>query len=95
MKQYLESEWQKSMRVSLDYNNMMADIIGTEDGLTTEELNSFQRSIEIAHHHLTDKTGKGGFEFYNSDAKGAYRITVEGIDSNGNIGRTVYRYQLK
>lgn len=44
---------------------------------------------------LTDKTGKGSFEFYNSDAKGAYRITVEGVDSSGNIGRTVYRYQLK
>ena len=44
---------------------------------------------------VTDKTGKGTFSFYNSDAKGPYRVTIEGVDANGNIGRTVYKYQLK
>jgi hypothetical protein len=44
---------------------------------------------------LTDKEGKSAFSYYNSDAKGPYRVTIEGVDANGNIGRTVYKYQLK
>ena len=43
----------------------------------------------------TDKEGNAAFEFFNSDAKGFYRVVVEGMDNSGNIGRTVYRYQLK
>lgn len=44
---------------------------------------------------LTDSTGKVHLEFYNGDGKGTYRVTVEGIDQNGNIGRAVYRYLVK
>ena len=44
---------------------------------------------------LTDKDGKGSFEFYNSDDKGPYHVVLEGVDSNGNIVRSVYEYQLK
>jgi hypothetical protein len=44
---------------------------------------------------LTDKDGKGSFEFYNSDDKGPYKITIEGIDASGNIGRGVYTYELR
>lgn len=43
----------------------------------------------------TDKDGNASFEFFNSDAKGLYRVVVEGLDNAGNIGRTVYKYQLK
>jgi len=44
---------------------------------------------------VTDKDGKGSFEFYNSDDKGPYKITIEGIDANGNIGRGIYTYELR
>ncbi|MBD3748454.1 MAG: carboxypeptidase regulatory-like domain-containing protein [Sphingobacteriales bacterium] len=44
---------------------------------------------------LTDSTGKAHLEFYNGDGKGTYRVTMEGIDENGNFGRAVYRYQVK
>lgn len=44
---------------------------------------------------LTDKNGKGSFEFYNSDDKGPYEVIIEGVDNNGNIGRTIYQYQSK
>lgn len=43
----------------------------------------------------TDKEGKASFDYFNGDVKGNYRVVVEGIDNSGNIGRTVYRYQLK
>lgn len=44
---------------------------------------------------LTDKDGKGSFEFYNSDDKGPYKVILEGIDLNGNIARSVYEYKLQ
>jgi len=43
----------------------------------------------------TDKTGTASLEYFNSDGKGTYRVTVEGIDSDGNLGRVVYRYVVK
>nr|WP_294898919.1 carboxypeptidase regulatory-like domain-containing protein [uncultured Pedobacter sp.] len=44
---------------------------------------------------LTDKNGKGSFEFYNSDDKGPYKVVLEGFDANGNIARSVYEYKLQ
>ncbi len=43
----------------------------------------------------TDKEGKASLEFFNADDKGTYRVVVEGLDNNGNIGRAVYKYQVK
>ncbi|WP_026903400.1 hypothetical protein [Pedobacter glucosidilyticus] len=43
----------------------------------------------------TDKEGKASFEFFNSDDKGPRKIVVEGMDKNGNFGRSIYRYQVK
>lgn len=43
----------------------------------------------------TDEKGNVSFEFYNADGKGNYKAVVEGIDSDGNIGRTVLRYTVK
>ncbi|QJD97751.1 carboxypeptidase regulatory-like domain-containing protein [Mucilaginibacter robiniae] len=42
----------------------------------------------------TSKTGTATLEYFNGDGKGTYRAVVEGIDKDGNIGRTVYRYQV-
>ena len=44
---------------------------------------------------ITDKEGKASFEYFNNDAKGIYRVVVEGIDDNGNLGRQVYRYKVE
>ena len=43
----------------------------------------------------TDKDGNASFEYYNADGTGTYKITIEGIDKDGNIGRQVYRYEVK
>ena len=43
------------------------------------------------------KTGADGqvqLDYYNADGKGSYRVVVEGVDVNGNIGRAVYRYTV-
>ena len=39
--------------------------------------------------------GKAVLEYFNADGRGTYKLVVEGIDSNGNLGRTVYRYTVK
>lgn len=43
----------------------------------------------------TDKTGVTSFDFFNADGKGQYKVVIEGIDGNGNIGRSVFRYTVK
>ena len=42
-----------------------------------------------------DKDGMAFLEYYNSGAKGIYKVIVEGIDADGNIGRLVYRYRVE
>ncbi len=44
---------------------------------------------------LTDKDGKAAFEYFNGDTKGTYRVVIEGIDDDGNLGRQVYRYKIE
>ncbi|TSD67050.1 TonB-dependent receptor [Inquilinus sp. KBS0705] len=41
---------------------------------------------------ITDKDGKASIEFFNADGKGNYRVVIEGIDADGNLGRQVYKY---
>ena len=43
----------------------------------------------------TDPFGHAGFSFYNANKTGTYKVVVEGIDQNGNIGRLVYRYRVE
>jgi hypothetical protein len=43
----------------------------------------------------TDKDGNASFEYYNADGTGTYKMVIEGIDNNGNIGRQVYRYNVE
>jgi len=44
---------------------------------------------------LTDENGDVNFEYFNSDGKGTFRVVVEGVDEDGHIGRSVYRYQVE
>jgi hypothetical protein len=44
---------------------------------------------------ITGTDGKAAIEFYNADAPGTYRVVIEGIDANGNLGRAVYHYTVK
>jgi hypothetical protein len=44
---------------------------------------------------ITDKDGNATLSFYNADTRGTYRVIVEGIDVDGNIGRQVYTYVVE
>jgi len=43
----------------------------------------------------TGKDGNASFDYYNADGTSTYKVTVEGIDDNGNVGRVVYRYKVE
>jgi hypothetical protein len=44
---------------------------------------------------VTSATGEASFSYFNADTRGIYRVTIEGIDANGNLGRQVYRYKVE
>jgi TonB-dependent SusC/RagA subfamily outer membrane receptor len=44
---------------------------------------------------VTDKDGSTSFDYFNADGKGNYRVVIEGIDENGNVGRGVYTYRVE
>lgn len=46
-------------------------------------------------HVPTKDGGRGSFNYYNTDQPGIYRVVVEGIDLNGNLGRSVHTYEVK
>lgn len=44
---------------------------------------------------LTGADGTAMFDYFNADTKGTYRVIIEGIDDDGNLGRQVYRYKVE
>jgi outer membrane receptor protein involved in Fe transport len=44
---------------------------------------------------ITDKDGHASLSYFNADRPGPYRVVIEGIDENGNLGRQVYRYNVQ
>jgi len=53
-----------------------------------------QRSTIYWNPHVATGKGAGKVSFYNSDLTGTYRVVVEGIDASGNLGRSVYTYEV-
>ncbi|WP_443937756.1 carboxypeptidase regulatory-like domain-containing protein [Pedobacter sp. MW01-1-1] len=44
---------------------------------------------------VTDAAGLASFDFYNADGRGQYKVVIEGLDAEGNLGRSVFRYTVK
>ncbi len=64
--------------------------------LATNESNSDFRSAIYWNPELIANEGEPmNFNFYTSDVKGIYRVTIEGIDEEGNIGRQVFRFKVE
>lgn len=59
MTNYLNENWKNSMRLKLDYNNMMTRIIGEKNGLNIDDILSLSDLLNIAHDDFTNKKGKG------------------------------------
>jgi len=43
----------------------------------------------------TNRDGQASFRYFNADGEGRYRIAIEGIDENGNLGHQVFHYMVR
>ena len=43
---------------------------------------------------VTDSTGRAMVEYFNGDNAGSHAVIVEGINAEGEIGRSIYRYNV-
>ncbi|WP_295799987.1 TonB-dependent receptor [Mucilaginibacter sp.] len=66
-----------------------------DDPKTNFRIGDYRSTICWKPDLITDKDGKASFSFFNSDNKGTYRVVIEGIDADGDIGRQVYRYTVQ
>ncbi len=55
----MNSQWQKSMQLKLDYNNVMAEYIGAEQGFTSDEFNKNKKLMQSALNYVNENRGKG------------------------------------
>jgi len=62
---------------------------------TNKQMPDLRSTIYWQPNIITDKDGKASFEYFNADGKGTYRVVIEGIDADGNLGRQVYRYKVE
>jgi len=66
-----------------------------DDPKTNKEIADLRTTIYWNPMLQTDKDGNASFEYFNAGSKGNYKVVVEGIDNDGNIGRYVYRYRVE
>ncbi|RZM20758.1 MAG: hypothetical protein EOO88_35250, partial [Pedobacter sp.] len=43
----------------------------------------------------TYATGKSSFSYLNADGPGNYKVIIEGINAEGELGRAIYRYEVE
>lgn len=66
-----------------------------DDPKTNTAMQDLRSTIYWAPGLLTDKDGNTSMSFFNADGRGTYRVIIEGIDAEGNLGRQVYRYKVE
>ena len=62
-----------------DYENRMAD---------------FRSTIYWDADVTTDQSGMARLDYFNAARPGTYRVVVEGLNNEGQLGRTVFRYKV-
>jgi len=62
---------------------------------TNQKMADLRSTIYWNPNIITDKDGKASFSYFNADGKGTYRVVIEGIDADGNVGRQVLRYKVE
>ena len=55
----IKKDWKNSMKIKLDYNNMMAEFIGKENGFTDKDLSAAKKIAENACNEVCANRGKG------------------------------------
>lgn len=66
-----------------------------DDPKTNKEVADLRTTIYWNPNLFTGKDGNTSFQYFNAGSKGTYRMVIEGIDGEGNLGRKVYRYKVE
>jgi len=66
-----------------------------DDPKTNTQIPDLRSTIYWKPNIITNNSGKASVEYFNADSKGTYRVVIEGIDSDGNLGRQVYHYKVE
>lgn len=66
-----------------------------DDPKTNTQMQDLRSTIYWKSNIVTDKDGNATLSFFNADGKGIYRVLIEGIDVDGNLGRQVYTYKVQ
>ena len=56
---YKNAEWRKNMNLNIDYNNMMAEFIGQEQGFTAKDFSNNKKIIADAFKTVSANRGQG------------------------------------
>ncbi|RZK56071.1 MAG: TonB-dependent receptor [Pedobacter sp.] len=64
------------------------------DAANTDTKPDLRTTVYWNPHIVSDASGNASFNYFNTDAPGVYRVVIEGIDANGNLGRKVFTYQV-
>jgi hypothetical protein len=62
---------------------------------TNRQMADLRSTIYWQPNVVTDKNGNASFSYFNADNKGTYRLVIEGIDADGNLGRQVIKYRVE
>jgi hypothetical protein len=65
-----------------------------DDPKTNRNMQDLRSTIYWNPNLNTNINGQASFSFFNASTPGKYRVTIEGIDIFGNIGRKVYTYEV-
>jgi hypothetical protein len=66
-----------------------------DDPKTNQQIQDLRSTIYWNPNMITNEKGQADFNFFNAGLPATYRVTVEGMDAFGNIGRKTYTYEVK
>ncbi|TKC12328.1 hypothetical protein FA048_01535 [Pedobacter polaris] len=66
-----------------------------DDPKTNQQIQDLRTTIYWNPTVITNEKGQADFNFFNASMPGTYRVSVEGMDVFGNIGRKIYTYEVK
>ncbi len=66
-----------------------------DDPKTNQQILDLRSTIYWNPNINTNEKGQATFSFFNASTPGKYRVTIEGMDAFGNIGRKTYTYEVK
>jgi glucose-6-phosphate isomerase len=83
MSRFDQPGWRDSMRITFDFNNLMADAIGPEYGVTADEIHQHEDRCRRAHQALQSKRGTGDMVWtelpYQSDVATAVQSYADDV----------------